>query len=120
MLVSFRFAISRFQAAMGIRGRVRQSRTGSREPSPRGLGLTASILALITELLAGGTRAKGPPLRGVAITARRPGALLTGLATALAVGPPPFRRRYHCPESGCHPSRLRFAAAVRWCNDGTL
>ena len=86
MLVSFRFAISRFQAAMGIRGRVRQSRTGSREPSPRGLGLTASILALITELLAGGTRAKGPPLRGVVITARRPGALLTGLATALAVG----------------------------------
>ena len=38
------------------------------------------------ELLAGGTRAKGPPLCGVVITARRPGALLTGLATALAVG----------------------------------
>jgi len=37
-------------------------------------------------LLAGGTRAKGPPLCGVAITARRAGALLTGLATALAVG----------------------------------
>ena len=37
-------------------------------------------------LLAGGTRAKGPPLRGVVITAHRAGALLTGLATALAVG----------------------------------
>ena len=37
-------------------------------------------------LLAGGTRAKGPPLCGVAITARRAGAVLTGLATTLAVG----------------------------------
>lgn len=54
--------------------------------APAGLGLAASILALHIELLAGGTRAKGPPLRGVAITARRAGALLTGLATALAVG----------------------------------
>jgi hypothetical protein len=38
--------------------------------------------------LAGSTRSKGPPSFhcGVAITARRPGALLTGLATALGPG----------------------------------
>jgi hypothetical protein len=61
-------------------------------------------------LLAGGTRAKGSPVGAIAIAARRAGALLTGLATALAVGsrrsgvaitvpkavpsfPPPLRRR---------------------------
>ena len=69
-----------------VEGRVRPVGPALVNRAPRGLGLAASILALIVELLAGGTRAKGPPLCGVVITARRAGASLTGLATALAVG----------------------------------
>jgi len=55
--------------------------------------------------LAGGTRPRAPPSlhAGVAITVPRSGALLTGLATAVASGPAVIAcpRCYHCPVGGC-------------------
>ena len=79
-----------------------------------GLGLAASILALIVELLAGGTRARGPPLCGVVITARRAGALLTGLATALAVGSRRSGVVITAPKAGAiFPPPLRFGVSLR-------
>jgi hypothetical protein len=60
-------------------------------------------------LLAGGTRTKGPPLCGVVITARRAGALLTGLATALAVGSRRAGVAITAPKAGAIlPPPLRF------------
>ena len=58
------------------------------EPSPKGLGRPASILALIDVSLAGGTRPRDCLSLhcGIAITVPRAGAFLTGLATALGPG----------------------------------
>lgn len=70
---------------------------GSREPSRKSVSAIRLRSSRIYKVsLAGGTRTKGCR-SGTAITARRPGALLTGLTTALAFG---FRRRYHCPSPG--------------------
>jgi hypothetical protein len=68
-------------------------------------------------LLAGGTRAKGPPLCGVVITARRAGALLTGLATALAVGSRRSGVAITAPKAGAILAPLRFGrpfAGMQW------
>src|SRR5580692_6239808 len=69
-----------------LRRRVRQAGPALVDRAPRGSRPCGFDPRAHSVLLAGGTRAKGPPLCGVVITARRPGALLTGLATALAVG----------------------------------
>src|SRR5438477_328011 len=70
------------QASVAGKGRVRQAGPALVNRAPRGSRPDGFDPRAHIELLAGGTRAKGPPLCGVAITARRAGALLTGLATA--------------------------------------
>ena len=70
----------------GVWGRVRQAGLALVNRAPKGSRPCGFDPRAHSALLAGGTRAKGPPLCGVVITARRAGALLTGLATALAVG----------------------------------
>ena len=70
-------------------------------------------------LLAGGTRAKGPPLCGVAITARRAGALLTGLATALAVGARRSGVVITAPKAGAiFAPPLRFGRSIARSDEG--
>ena len=73
-------------------------------------------------LLAGGTRAKGSPHAAIVITARRAGALLTGLATALAVGSRRSGVAIAAPKAGAiFTPPLRFGRpTVRHEDCGTL
>ncbi|MGY4421956.1 hypothetical protein ACVWY2_004405 [Bradyrhizobium sp. JR6.1] len=78
------------------------SRPSGLDPSRKHITITRAIYRNIYNVsLAGGTRPRAPPSlhAGVAITVPRWGALLTGLATAVASGPAVIAcpRRYHCP-----------------------
>jgi len=94
-----------------VERRVRQAGPALVNRAPRGSRPCGFDPRADSELLAGGARAKGPPLCGVVITARRAGALLTGLATALAVGT--RRSGVAITARKRVPSfRLRFASAA--------
>ena len=108
-----------------VEGRVRPAGPALVNRAPRGSRPCGFDPRAHSVLLAGGTRAKGPPLCGVVITARRAGALLTGLATALAVGSRRSGVAITAPTAGAIlPPPLRFGrpfAGTRWrdawCND---
>ena len=108
-----------------VERRVRQAGPALVNRAPRGSRPCGFDPRADSELLAGGARAKGPPLCGVVITARRAGALLTGLATALAVGARRSGVAITAPKAGAIlPPPLRFGrpfAGPRWrdawCND---
>lgn len=94
-------------------GRVRQAGPALVNRAPRGSRPCGFDPRAHSVLLAGGTRAKGPPLCGVVITARRAGALLTGLATALAVGSRRAGVAITAPKAGAiSPPPLRFGRSI--------
>jgi len=102
-----------------VERRVRQAGPALVNRAPRGSRPCGFDPRADSELLAGGARAKGPPLCGVVITARRAGALLTGLATALAVGSRRSGVVITAPKAGAiFAPPLRFGRSIARSDEG--